>query len=55
MEKYYTPQEVADILSLDVLTVYRYIKQNKIKTLRVNRQYRIKDSDFKEFLGEKAE
>ena len=52
IEKLYTMQEVADILSLDIMTIYRYIKQKKLHAIKLgNHQYRISESKLQAFIG----
>ena len=51
-EKYYTIQEVADLLKVVYLTVYRWIQVGKLKAFKAEKQYRIKHSDFDNFLKE---
>ena len=49
-DKYYTIQEIADILKVDYMTVYRWIRAGKLEAYQVQRQYRIKESDFNKFM-----
>jgi len=48
-EKFYTVNEIADILKVKPLTIYRLIKAGKIHTINVGRAVRISDSEFKRF------
>lgn len=48
--KYYTTQEIADILKVDYMTVYRWIRAGKLDAYQVQKQYRIKESDFEKFM-----
>ena len=48
--KYYTTQEIADILKVDYMTVYRWIRAGKLDAYQVQKQYRIKESDFQKFM-----
>lgn len=50
IEKLYTPEEVAEKLSLNIRTIYRYIKSNKLKSKKIGLQYRIKESDIEALL-----
>lgn len=50
MKKLYTVQQVADLLSVHPITIYRYIKQGKLKTKYIGRQYRITESDLDSFI-----
>jgi len=52
-EKYYTIEEVAEMLKVVYMTVYRWIKQGKLKAFRVGKKYMIKKSDI-EALVEKS-
>jgi excisionase family DNA binding protein len=45
-----TPQEVADELQLNLLTIYRYIKDKKILAIRFGRTYRIRITDLDSFI-----
>lgn len=40
-KKFYTAKEVSDILGFHIITIYRLIKQGKIKAFRFNREWRI--------------
>ena len=52
-EQFYTPQEVARMLKVAYLTVYRWIKAGKLKAYKVEKQYRIKAEDLDAFLDTK--
>jgi excisionase family DNA binding protein len=41
-----TPEQVAEILQINVLTVYSYIKQGKLGAIRLGRSYRIMPEDL---------
>jgi len=47
---FYTPQEVADLLKLRVVTVYDYIKMGKLTAARLGNRYRIAREDLEAFL-----
>jgi excisionase family DNA binding protein len=49
-DKYYTIQEIADILKVDYMTVYRWIRAGKLEAYQVQKHYRIKESDFQQFM-----
>jgi len=49
-DKYYTTQEIADILKVDYMTVYRWIRAGKLDAYQVQKHYRIKESDFQKFM-----
>jgi len=45
-EKYYTIEEVAEMLKVVYLTVYRWIQDGKLKAYKVGKQYRINKPDL---------
>ena len=49
-EQLYTLQEVADYLKVDVRTVYRWLREGELNALRFRREYRISESDLRDFL-----
>ena len=49
-EKYYTRQEVADILEAHPMTIYREIKKGKLKAFTVGNHLRIKQSDLDDYI-----
>jgi excisionase family DNA binding protein len=56
MEELLTVQEVAEKLKVHENTVYRYIQEGKLKTVRAGDLYRIRVSDLEDFLiGKLAE
>lgn len=54
-DDYYTIQEVADKLKVAYLTVYRWIKSEKIKSVKAGKQYRISNSDLHKFMTKKIQ
>ena len=49
-EKFYTVDEVAQILKVNPMTVYRWIKAGKLPSYKVEKQYRINKLEFDKFL-----
>lgn len=45
-----TPEQVAGILQVHVLTVYGYIRQGKLDAVRLGRTYRIVPKDLELFI-----
>jgi len=45
-----TPEQVADILQIHVLTVYSYIRQGRLGAVRLGRNYRIVPGDLALFI-----
>lgn len=47
--EYYMPQEVADMLGVKVLTIYRWIKEGKLHAVKIG-QWRISEADLQALL-----
>lgn len=52
-EKFYTTEQVANILQVHPFTILKFIKQGKLKGIKLGRVYRIKESDVNNFLEER--
>ena len=48
-EQYYTIEEVANMLKVAYLTVYRWIQADKLRALKAGKQYRILKKDILTF------
>lgn len=46
----FTPRQVSEILQLNILTIYSYIKSNQLPAIKLGRSYRITKEDLEEFL-----
>jgi excisionase family DNA binding protein len=46
-----TVSEVANILRVSNMTVYRLVKSGQLPAIKVGKNYRIKESDVSEFLA----
>lgn len=60
IEKFFTTEQVANILQVHPFTILKFIRSGKLKGIKLGRVYRMKESDVKEFLesrlgGGKAE
>lgn len=49
--RFLTVAEVADLLRVSSMTVYRLIEAGDLRALRVGKSYRISNDDFESFLG----
>lgn len=49
-EKFYTVEEVAKILKVNPMTVYRRVKEGKLKVYKVGRVFRISEESLKNYL-----
>ena len=55
MEDLMTTTELAEYLRVDRITIYRYLRENKIPALRVGGRWRFKQKDIDEWLTTQAE
>lgn len=51
----YSAEQVADILGLHVRTVRGYVRDGRLKAVRMGKQYRITEQDLRDFTGESAD
>lgn len=51
MEKYYSTEDVAEILGFKEKTVREWLRTGKLKGKKVGRVWRIKESDLEEFIN----
>lgn len=49
-EQYYTIEEVAEMLKVAYLTVYRWIQSGKLNAVKAGKQYRIEKSVLDNFI-----
>lgn len=49
-EEFYTAEELADKLRVNIMTIYRYIKAGKIKAYKFGKEFRVEKSEFESFL-----
>ena len=47
---YLTVQEVADILRINTLTAYEYIRRGELIAIKIGRNYRVREIDFQKFV-----
>ena len=52
-EQYYSIEEVAKMLKVAYLTVYRWIQSGKLKSNKAGKQYRIEKSELDKFIEHK--
>jgi excisionase family DNA binding protein len=50
-QDFYTAQELADKLRVNVMTIYRYIKAKKLKAYKIGKEYRIDKVEYNAFLN----
>lgn len=49
-KEFYTAQDLADKLRVNIMTIYRYIKAKKIKAYKIGKEFRIDQNEFDGFL-----
>ena len=49
--RFLTPREVADLLRVSSMTVYRLIKPGELRAVRVGKAYRILEEDVDAYLA----
>lgn len=49
-QEFYTAKEIADKLSLNVMTIYRYIDSGKLKAYKIGKEFRIEKAEYQSFL-----
>jgi len=47
---FYTTQELADKLQVNIMTIYRYIKAKRLKAYKIGKEFRIDKAEFEAFL-----
>ena len=52
-DKLYTPEEVAERLQLSEQTVRRWLREEKLKGVKLGSKWRIRERDIQELLEEK--
>ena len=50
MEKLYTPEQIAQLLQVNVVTVHRWLRDGKLKSVKLGRLWRVSSEDFDEFV-----
>ena len=50
IENFFTTVQVANILQVHPFTILKFIKEGKLRGIKLGRVYRIKESDVHEFL-----
>ncbi|MGI6297435.1 MAG: helix-turn-helix domain-containing protein [Minisyncoccales bacterium] len=48
---FYTAKDLADKLSINIMTIYRYIKAGKLRAYKIGKKFRIDKVEFQNFLN----
>ncbi|MEX0931969.1 MAG: helix-turn-helix domain-containing protein [Candidatus Paceibacterota bacterium] len=49
-KEFYTAQDLADKLGVNIMTIYRYIKAGRLKAYKIGKEFRIEKKEFDSFL-----
>lgn len=49
-DNFYTAEELAKELKVNIMTIYRYIKSKKLKAYKIGKEFRIDKKEFANFL-----
>lgn len=47
---FYTAEELATKLQVNIMTIYRYIKAKKLLAYKIGKEYRIAEKEFNKFM-----
>lgn len=50
IDEFYTAEELAEKLRVNIMTIYRYIKAGKIKAYKFGKEFRVEKNEFELFL-----
>jgi excisionase family DNA binding protein len=48
---FYTAKDLADKLSVNIMTIYRYIKAGKLRAYKIGKEFRFDKEEFQNFLN----
>lgn len=49
-ERFYKAEDIAEMLDVNVMTIYRYIKAGKLKAYKIGKEFRIEKQEYQSFL-----
>lgn len=49
-KEFYKAEDLAKLLEVNIMTIYRYIKAGKLKAYKIGREFRIDRNEFQNFL-----
>lgn len=51
VKEFYTAHELAEKLTLNVMTIYRYINAKKLTAYKIGKEFRIERVEFERFMN----
>jgi putative resolvase len=49
-KEFYKADDLARLLQVNIMTIYRYVKSGRLKAYKIGREYRIDKIEFNRFL-----
>jgi len=49
-KEFYKAEDLAKLLEVNIMTIYRYIKAGRLKAYKIGREFRIDKNEFNNFL-----
>ena len=49
-KEFYRAEELSDVLDVNIMTIYRYIKAGKLRAYKIGKEFRIGKLEFNKFL-----
>lgn len=49
-KEFYKAEDLAQLLDVNIMTIYRYIKAGRLKAYKIGREFRIDKNEFQSFL-----
>jgi excisionase family DNA binding protein len=49
-KEFYKAEDLAKLLEVNIMTIYRYIKAGRLKAYKIGREFRIDKNEFQRFL-----
>ena len=50
-KEFYKAENLAELLEVNIMTIYRYIKAGRLKAYKLGREFRIEKNEFNKFLN----
>ena len=50
-KKFYKSEDLAELLEVNIMTIYRYIKSGRLMAYKIGREFRIDKNEFNSFLN----